>query len=65
MRKIGRPGGAGGALPTMAIHGVDWERKGHALRASRFLIGGDVHSPDPFIARRFEPPGNAWARSAT
>ena len=24
MRKIGRPGGVVGVLPTMAIHGVDW-----------------------------------------
>ena len=38
------------------------ELRGHALRASRFPAGEDVHSPNPFLARRFGPHGTAWAR---
>jgi hypothetical protein len=37
-------------------------RKGHALRASLFPVGKDVHIINPFTVRRFGPSGNAWAR---
>jgi hypothetical protein len=35
---------------------------GHALRASLFPVGEDVRSLNPFIAKRFGPGGDAWAR---
>jgi hypothetical protein len=37
-------------------------RKGHALRASLFPVGEGVHRLNPIMAKRFGPPGNAWAR---
>jgi hypothetical protein len=42
-------------------HG-DLHRKGHALRASLFPVGEDVHGLNPFIMRRVGPTGNAWGR---
>jgi hypothetical protein len=38
------------------------KRIGHALRASLFPVGDGVRRLNPFMAKRFGPPGNAWAR---
>ena len=38
------------------------QRKGHAPRANRSPVGEEITSSNPFVARRFGPPGNAWAR---
>jgi hypothetical protein len=38
------------------------ERTGHALRANLSPVGKEITSSNPFVARRFGPPGNDWAR---
>jgi hypothetical protein len=57
----GRARPAAIARPIGMGHRLD-ERKGHALRDSGLPVGEDGHSPNPFIARRFESHGIAWAR---
>jgi hypothetical protein len=38
------------------------KRKDTHRNASRFPLGERAHSPNPFIPRRFEAPGDAWVR---